>query len=366
MNPSNPPQLCESDFWVGRRGSLKRSLVCALQGYIPVLVHLGGEQLAAVYRTGGSHLSIHGTLAISESEDGGISWTTPMELFPRGMDYRNPAIGLDQTGQLLVCAWAAGKHAYQLSEDGLKWSLENRALWKEPALALIRRDASGTWSDPIFHTSPLLDLCSPYGRIVNGPAGTLLMNLYGNPIENPQGARNASVLALSRDNGASWDTQRRIGYGYSETALLWLAENETLYAAARCDDGSVHLLSSQDLGESWSEPLFQTRVGEHPADLTALPNGRVLLTYGRRIRPMGCAARLFDPQTGFLDTAEILLAGDGVEDADLGYPSTVRLASGGLVTVLYYASGSQMSRAWAGWGSVSCQALHWSSQFFEL
>jgi hypothetical protein len=92
-----------------------------------------------------------------------------------------------------------------------------------------------------------------------------------------------------------------------------------------------------------------TRDGEHPADLTVLQSGCVLLTFGRRIRPMGCGA-LWSEDGGHTWRAdrEILLAGDGVESADLGYPSTVQLADGHIVTVLYYASGSEMSEGLRG------------------
>ena len=64
--------LCgESDYFVGRRGRLKRYLVCAMQGYFPVVVRTGPQSLAAVFRTGAPHVGIKGTLAIAASEDGG-------------------------------------------------------------------------------------------------------------------------------------------------------------------------------------------------------------------------------------------------------------------------------------------------------
>jgi hypothetical protein len=57
-----------------------------------------------------------------------------------------------------------------------------------------------------------------------------------------------------------------------------------------------------------------------------------------------------------------LLAGDGVENRDLGYPSTVQLDDGTIITALYYASGSEMSGDYHGWGSVSCQAIHYREE----
>jgi hypothetical protein len=112
------------------------------------------------------------------------------------------------------------------------------------------------------------------------------------------------------------------------------------------------------MGRTWTVPVEVTRDGEHPADLILLESGRLLLTFGRRIRPMGCGALLSADGGRSWDTDhEVLLTGDGVENSDLGYPSTVQLASGQIVTLLYYASGSEMAPH--NWGSISCQAIHY-------
>jgi len=60
-----------------------------------------------------------------------------------------------------------------------------------------------------------------------------------------------------------------------------------------------------------------------------------------------------------------LLAGDGVGNVDVGYPSTVQLENGKIVTALYYSTGSEMSHSdmgesfCYGWGTVTCQAIHY-------
>ena len=79
---------------------------------------------------------------------------------------------------------------------------------------------------------------------------------------------------------------------------------------------------------------------------------------------MGCGALLSaDEGRSWNHDAEILLAGDGVANDDLGYPSTVQMNSGSIVTLLYYASGSEMSQdSSRGWGAVSCQAIHYREE----
>ena len=59
---------------------------------------------------------------------------------------------------------------------------------------------------------------------------------------------------------------------------------------------------------------------------------------------------------------EVLLAGDGVRNGDLGYPSTVQLDDGSLVTAVYYASGSEQGADWGGWGDISCQAIQYREE----
>jgi len=116
--------------------------------------------------------------------------------------------------------------------------------------------------------------------------------------------------------------------------------------------GDTAIVTSRDGGRAWSEPVAVTREGEHPADLCALASGKLLLTFGRRIRPLGCGA-LVSSDGGATWGHEVMLAGDGIGN-DLGYPSTVQLADGSVATALYFARGSG-----ADWGELTCQVLHY-------
>ena len=97
--------------------------------------------------------------------------------------------------------------------------------------------------------------------------------------------------------------------------------------------------------------------GEHPADLLC---PKLRRSRSPAIRPMGRGVPLSDDggRTWNRDR-EVLLAGDASSNTDLGYPSTVQLDDGHIVTLLYFASGSQMSQQPTSWGDVSCQAIHY-------
>jgi sialidase-1 len=358
----------ESDIFVGKRRTLKRYLVCSLQGYFPVCVKTGPNSMAAVFRTGGPHVGISATLAVSVSEDGGKSWSDPVEVVPRWQDARNPAFGYTSDGRLILSFWKAGLTNYRLDEYGKVWNRnmteeEKLKASKTPSFFIMESTNKGkTWSEPkTFTTQVLLPVfLSPYGRIIEAPDGTLLMPAYGNPKEPIDGVRDASILIRSKDGGKTWGDESIVAYGYNETSYVFLPDG-TLVAAARSDKGqNLAILRSSDNGYTWSKPIQVTRDMEHPADLTLLNSGKLLMTFGRRIRPMGCGALIScDGGLTWDYDKEVLLAGDGILNGDLGYPSTVQLDDGKIVTLLYYASGSQMSAGHFGWGDVSCQAIHY-------
>ena len=355
-------QRGESDAFIGRRTRLSRYLVCSMQGYFPVLVRTGPQSLAAVFRTGGPHLGATGTLSVATSADGGKCWSDPRQVTSRWDDSRNPSLGVNADGELVLAFWKARLHAYQDDPTtGTRWAgtTENDRWATVPALFHTRR-AGATWTEPEPYSSTLLSLASPYGRMLTAPDGALLMPVYGRARAPLPGKEDTSILLRSRDGGRTWGEETLVTHGYNETSYA-LVPNGDLVAAARSDDGHVAVLRSSDIGRTWTEPVQLTRPGEHPADLTLLESGRLLMTFGRRIRPLGCGA-LFSDDGGvsWRTDEEVLLAGDGGESFDLGYPSTVQLADGTIVTLLYYAAGSDMAARH--WGTASCQAIHYREE----
>jgi len=314
----------ESDIWVGRRTRLKRHLVTAMEGFFPVVVRTGPHHLAAIYRTGAPHVGITGTLAVSTSEDGGKSWSDSVQVQPRWDDTRNPALGVNAQGELVAAFWKARLHCYQVDsaqkEPQFVWSGEEQPSWRTiPSLHYCKSaDGGRTWGEVSTYMSETISCGSPYGRIISAPDGTLLMAFYGRAREPLPNFRDTSILLRSTDGGATWGDESVVAHEYNETSYAFLPGGELL-AAARSESGHVATLHSSDGGRTWSQPVQVTRDGEHPADLTVLQSGRVLLTFGRRIRPMGCGALLSeDGGHTWNRDREVLLAGDGIENGDLG------------------------------------------------
>ena len=89
---------------------------------------------------------------------------------------------------------------------------------------------------------------------------------------------------------------------------------------------------STDGGKTWSVP-HTIGVWGLPSFLLRLRDGRLLMTYGYRRAPFGNQARLSADQ-GHTWSAPLTISADGAS-GDLGYPSTVELADGTLLTVWY-------------------------------
>ncbi len=359
------PSTLITDVFVGRRYSIERTLVCAMQGQFPVLARGTSGELAVVFRTGAGHYGLSGTLAAACSTDGGRRWTDPIEVAPRGDDVRNPALGIAADGRWVLAYWKASVRCYPAAPgtDDRRWRLPPPGkLDDDPDLFVVfSADRGRTWTPPRPHRSARLAWCSPFGRIISTPDGTLLMAAYGAPHDARVPGQFDAIVIRSRDGGASWGDESLVLANASELSLCFTSPAE-LVGAVRRGDGDTAIVRSGDGGHTWSAPVVATRPGEHPADLCLLRGGRLLLTFGRRRRPLGCGALTSgDGGETWNIEHETMLAADGIGN-DVGYPSTVQLDDDTLVTVLYFARGSGPSEAADGWGETSCQALRYREE----
>ncbi len=183
---------------------------------------------------------------------------------------------------------------------------------------------------------------------------------YRVPVNSPHGPIALSDGRLLYAGKRLWDLHKRIGVADSHDdgqTWRWLAEIPTrpgddfaeyheLHAAEAADGRLLvqirnhnrtherELLQSEsrDGGRSWSVPR-PIGVWGLPPHLLRLRDGRLLLTYGYRREPFGNLARLSEDH-GSTWSDPMTISDDGV-GGDLGYPSTVELEDGSLVTAWY-------------------------------
>jgi hypothetical protein len=147
-------------------------------------------------------------------------------------------------------------------------------------------------------------------------------------------AGEASWVLRSADGGVTWGEPALLrADGGTETALLHLGAGRWLSACRVEPPGHLELLVSDDDARTWSFSQVLSLPQQVPAHLLRLADGRILLTYGNR-----CAGHLgvdvrVSADEGATWTAPRRLA--EAPEGDCGYPATVQLAAGSLVTAFY-------------------------------
>ena len=254
--------------------------------------------------------------------------------------HANWAVGINDRGQLLV---AAARYRLIESEDAV------RRRWIG---AVVRRsdDNGCTWTT-VTELPQLKEGWDvmPFGVMTLMPDGLLIMSCYAAPREAAGQSVNTAFVYRSNDGGRSWGDASFIEENHhNETGILCLA-GERMLAASRtltCPmpdvspglaqflGGRLDLFESCDLGRSWNAKAVLTFPGQHPGHLIQLRDGRILLTYGSRMPGLlGVHARL--SEDGGQNWSDPIMLINGMDCHDCGYPATLELNNGYLVTVYY-------------------------------
>jgi hypothetical protein len=317
-------------------------LVVSGEGYFPVAQRLKDGRIAVVLRGGAKHVGITGRLDMVFSEDDGRTWGKPVVVNDSPLDDRNPAFGQAANGDLVVAFWRTAKNSFKDYTANLP---------DQPDSTWVTRSADGgrTWSGAVEIDVHDIGFGSPYGKMLTLADGTMRMNVYGHAIrgagEHPQPELDHSYLYRSIDGGHVWKRHGTMGKGFNETAMLDLAEGKILAAMRLAGDkANVWMTRSVDGGQTWAKPQELSTPAAHPADLTRLPDGRLLMVTGFRAGPFGLRGIIGDAEGHFLWKDRFALIDDSTS-ADTGYPSSVVMKDGRVLT-FYYAVGSKTHPEW--------------------
>ncbi len=209
----------------------------------------------------------------------------------------------------------------------------------------ITHDRALTWQGPYCLPDfglPGIEARTDY--LVNGPQDlTLFLTVSRQDGEEGGGV----ICARTRDGGLNFALE------------AWVCRSETQHhimpSSQRLPDGSIlsavrgwarggfsqpgwiDLYRSEDDGHSFhylARPVPDTGTGGNPPSLACLADGRLALIYGVRKPPFGIRARLSADQ-GKTWGDEIMLRADG-GGTDLGYPRSVVMPDGMLVSAYYF------------------------------
>lgn len=306
-------------------------------GYFPVIQRLNGDEVQVILRAGARHIGIGGRLDLVRSLDGGQTWSVPQTVVDSERDDRNPAFGVASNGTLVLAYhWQGGYNPDSSWNPGPE---------KQDTKVTLSHDGGQTWETPFFLNLEIQRGNSPFGKIFSDAAGKLYMPIYG--AKNPApGVRIKAdtcytFLVISHDNGQSWNEAIEVARGLNEAAFLILPDGEWLCAARsqQPDEQAIYVCRSADAGKTWTTPERVTESFEHPPDLVQLSDGTILCIFGVRhegVRhePFGIQG-IVSRDYGHTWLESRLLFRDDLNGKDIGYPSTVRLSNGRLITVFY-------------------------------
>ena len=311
-------------------------------GYFPVLATISEREVIAVLRSCAGHVGIEGRLDVIRSEDCGDSWSEPIVIADSDRDDRNPALGIAKSGTIVLAYHTQGSYD---ANGKFAPSLRNVDMHVTRS-----HDGGITWEEPYPLNCEPLKSHSAYGKIVTMPDGTFLMPIYGQAtgildceadVQSQSGC--LSYLLRSKDEGLTWGDPSVVGADLNEAAYLLLPDGELL-GALRSNDSeqALYACRSTDAGYNWTKPQRITEPREHPADLISLSNDYILLTFGHRHPPYGVQGMISRDGGCTWDSKRLLFCDDR-PGTDCGYPSSVRLPNGRIITAYYSAGEHQDS-----------------------
>ncbi len=246
----------------------------------------------------------------------------------------NHAAGLAKNGDLVVlCSgWTNVKQAERPKQSAFRDDILRP--W-----VLRSSDGGRSWKQsdkfPAAETETGWSEYTPFGDIWTGSDGALHTSCYQAQFTDPSQSTKTkgwrSWHFRSDDDGLTWNPVSIIGQRHNETDIFPLGGKSWL-AAARID--KMELIRSDDNGLTWQKPKPVTERNEINGQLNRLKDGRLLMSYGVRIDGhRGVCAKLSsdDGKTW----SEPLRLAHTVDGGDCGYPSSVQLANGKIVTAWY-------------------------------
>lgn len=283
------------------------------------------------------------------SKDGGRTWSGKTvfddETYRFSQTQDVPFLELSDSSLLVTMySWAVsplpmqfpGRRPFTYTFEGL-WTVASR-------------DGGETWTPRRPVTVSGLPPLSTRVPPVQLPDGTLVMAVYD---EGPKrsGLDWSRCWAIrSDDRGLTWHSPALIAEdenhrrNFEEPSLLRM-RNGRMIAMMRITAGRSPLFpnetegflwqsESADAGRTWSKPV-KTAIWGYPADVIELENSRLLCTYGYRRRPFGVRAVLSRDGGKTWDLDRTIVLRDDGGNGDLGYPSSVEMPDGRVLTVYW-------------------------------
>lgn len=314
----------------------------------PTLARRASGELLLVCSGGReTHVCPFGRVELMRSHDDGKTWTWPETVLDGPIDDRDAGVLETAKGSILVTTFTSLAYEPVLNQAIEKggWPAARLEAWKAAhnrISAEQRQAALGTWMTR--STDGGVTWSGRYDCLVNSPHGPIQLSdgrlLYAGKELWRENSRVG--VADSIDDGQTWkwlaEIPTRLGDkndDYHELHAVETKDNKLIVHIRNHNSANARetlQTESTDGGKTWSLPR-PIGVWGLPSHLLRLRDGRLLMSYGHRRQPFGNQARVSD-DAGSTWSAPQSVSTDGA-GGDLGYPSTVELADGTLLTVWY-------------------------------
>jgi sialidase-1 len=303
-----------------------------------------GELVVAYSGGREGHIDPFGRVEFARSRDDGRSWSWPQVVMDTAIDDRDAGIVETAQGTLLINTFTS--LAYEkIRRDAKGWEPSRLERWDAVTLATTpaeRQKLLGAWM--LRSTDGGLTWTAPYRVSLTTPHGPFSLQdgrlLHAGKLYGPDQGDSIGVT-VSRDDGLTWQWLAGIPARpgddpaqYHELHGVETADKRIVVHIRNhnpANDRETLQTESADGGKTWSIPR-PIGVWGLPSHLLRLRDGRLLMSYSYRRAPRGNHARISEDH-GRTWSAPIVLSDDGT--GDLGYPSTVELPSGELLTLWY-------------------------------
>jgi hypothetical protein len=316
-------------------------------GWPTLAARVSGQLLLVCSGGRESHVCPFGRVELMRSDDSGLSWSYPRVVMDGGIDDRDAGVLETSSGAMLVTSFTSNAYEPMLAAAEAKpgsWDEKRLERWQATHNRLSRpaRKASlGVWM--IRSTNGGITWSGRYRSILNSPHGPIELSDGRIFYAGKQLWKGDKVgFAQSVDDGQTWkyltDLPVRDGDDKASYHELNAIECESgrivvhIRNHNKKNNGETLQSHSTDGGKTWSTPR-SIGVWGLPSHLHRLGDGRLLMSYGHRRKPLGNQARVSSDE-GKTWSEAMVISGDG-PSGDLGYPSTVEFADGSLLSVWY-------------------------------
>lgn len=306
-----------------------------------------------------AHVDPTGKNCMYISFNEGKTWTPPIVVNDSYADDRDMGIVYLGNGKMVISWFTEAPEDYMEPIQSYDWfPAPDKAIaggftnaWKalpedvykscNAAFVKVSEDYGVTWTDPIR-----VPVTAPHGPSLCADGTLVYMGKEMNP---DYLAPNPILVYSSHDGGYNWEYTGTVQPGEGctnenmhEPHVIELPNGRLLGAirvhgligdSTECAE-TVYTTFSDDKGKTWSDPV-PTGVEGLPPHLMVHSSGAVILSYGCRVNGKRAERALVSYDNGETWTEDYMLNDKLDFFCDMGYPCTVELSDGGLMTVYY-------------------------------